>query len=166
MGIRDKEIERIRLYCRGLGIRLTIKDYPWDDSAEWSNEPKHIINVNKRRNVTKTQLILTLLHEIAHAIFHIHTGIEIPDASILPEPVSKKERKKLYEFEKDSLAYMPIIYKELSLKIPEWKVNVAKEIDAWFYEYYYLNGKYPSKKEAKAELNAIEAKYKLTKESI
>lgn len=168
MSIRDEELKRIRLYARGLGVKLTIKNYNWDDFGEWSNKPTHEININKRIHGSKTELIFTILHELGHVMYYAHNGnVDIPEAVLLEskrnkkdKPIPKKERKKIYEYEKNGISYMEIIAKELDLKIPMWKVLVAQEFDIWVYEYYYENGDYPPTSLSKEMKKKIQNKHK------
>lgn len=163
MNIRDKEINRILLYCKGLGIRVRIANYSWEDAGEWSSDPKAEININKRVHTTKTELILTLLHEAAHHIYFTYTKKPVPEAAYESGPHSKKARQKLYEYEAAGIAYMSNLYTELQLGIPLWKVKRAMAQDTWAYEVYALTGEFPSKSERKLKYKALTDIYKENK---
>lgn len=165
---RDEEIKRILLYAKGLGIRIRIANYSWDDSGEWAHSPVSEININKRVHTSKTELILTMLHEIGHHLHYIHNNkAEIPDTVLLEldykkqgKKVPKKERKKLYEYEASGISFMEIIATELGLTIPNWKVKKAMEFDTWVYEYYYNVGNYPNKDQLKTKNKELNLKYR------
>lgn len=156
---RDEELRRILLYAKGLGIKIRIANYAWDDSGEFAHEPVSEININKRVHTSKTELILTILHELGHHLYFVYTKKEIPEAAYVKK-ASKRERKKLYEYEAAGIAYMLIIWTELNLKIPRWKVEKSMEQDTWVYEFYYLNNRYPNKKEKQNKNIELNLKYK------
>lgn len=153
---RDAEIKRIVLYCKGLDIKVRIANYAWEDAGEFAHEPVSEININKRTHTSKTELILTLLHEISHHYYWIHTKIPIPEG----ENSSKRYRKKLYEWESNSLVTMLTLWTELQLKIPKWKVEMAIESDSWAYQFFYEHGRFPNRKERKQKNKELNLKYK------
>ena len=53
-----------------------------------------------------------------------------------------------------------IIYKDTNLKIPKWKLDVAKKFDIWAYEVYYKTGFFPNKKEKKMKHKELTMEFK------
>jgi hypothetical protein len=162
MNIRDREIARILLYAKGLGLRVRIANYAHNEAGDWGHDPIAEITINKRVHTTKTELILTLLHELGHAVYFAYTKQPIPKAAYESGPHTKKARRKLYEYEAAGIAYMSNLYTELQLGIPLWKVKRAMEQDTWAYEVYMLTGEFPSKTERKEKYKSLTVKYKET----
>lgn len=166
---RDEEIARMVKYANGLGIRVRMisDDIRTGNSATWSLDPP-TIEIFTKDNKSKTKLILTFLHELAHHIYWIHNGKpEIPEAYLTEDnrekdspPISKSERKAIYDYERLGIQYMRTIAIELDLKIPMWKVDMAQEYDLWVYEYYYESGYFPKNKICLKMKRALLNKYK------
>jgi hypothetical protein len=171
VGIRDEELSRMTSYANGLGIKVTFvrdqrRNKKSPDYAYWtSNPPEICIYVTKHNS--KTQVILTFIHELAHHIYWIHNNKpEIPHAYVLEAERKKKdpfilksERKKILEYERSGIDYMKTIAVELNLKIPLWKVEMAQEFDLWVYEYYYETGHFPVKNISDAKREEMKDKY-------
>lgn len=168
--IRDRELERIRKYCQGLGITLKLLSKS-DDSyfsgvATWSPDPYEIV-IYTSKHRSKTEVILSIMHELSHHIFYLHNGKpDIPEAyakeaarenSSSPS-ISKHERKKIYDYERLSIAYMLSIATELDLKIPNHKIELQMYIDTWMYEHYYNTGNFPTTKELAAKKKELKRK--------
>jgi hypothetical protein len=164
MSYLDKELARLEKYIEGLGITL-IKRSKQDKDSEttnygtWShNEIELFVN----EHATKTEIILTLLHELGHQVyFKHHDQPPIPDEVMLPlSTLTKSQRKKILDYERNGIEYMPTIAIELGLKIPLFKVYLQSEYDIWQYEYLYEHGKYPGIKERKLKKKELTKKYK------
>lgn len=163
MSYLDSEIARIEKYIAGLGIKLIkrtkqAKDAETKDYGSWSiNEIEIYTNEHK----TKTDLILTLIHEISHQVFYAHNKIEIPDEVLLPiATLTKAQRKRILDYEKAGIELMPTIAIELNLKLPLYKIYVASELDIWMYEHLHEHGKYPNSKTKKLKKQELVKKYK------
>ncbi len=164
--IRDNEIKRLILYGKALGVKITIRDYAFEEEGEIGDEPHVFININKRKHSSKTSLILTLLHELSHAKYINNTNGKISSAWILEEErkpgkkLSKKLRKEIADFELNSLNSMVDIAIDLKIQIPMNKILRQRDIDKWVYEYYLKIGEWPSELLLKNKLQEIIVRYK------
>lgn len=168
MSYLDNEIERIKKYCAGLGIKIRfINNVSPVGVATWAADP-YEIDIFTKEHKSKTSLITSVLHELGHHFYYIHNNKpEIPDAYILDAnrklgdpPISKIERKKILDYERAGISYMATIATELRLKIPLWKIYVRMDHDVWVYEQYYENGDTPNIKLRKQKLKELTLKYK------
>lgn len=164
MSYLDLEIARIEKYVAGLGIKLIkhtkqAKGAETQDLGAWS---PHEIDIYINEHKTKIDLILTLLHELGHHIHYMHNERpEIPDEVMLPlASLTKTQRKKILDYERNGIALMPTIAIELNLKIPMWKVYMQSVMDTWMYEYLYEHGHYPNSKIKKAKKQELVKLYK------
>lgn len=163
MPIRDDEILRLIKYAEGMGVKvkfLSSKNHLAD--AEWTLDGTEI-NVYRGNSQTKTDIILSLIHEIGHHVWFIHKKNRQPDlkfeealdrqnlfdSDLSLTPAPKKFRKKILDTEQDAIVWWDVIYKDTNLKIPLWKLEVAKRFDIWAYEVYYKTGFFPSRKDKK-----------------
>lgn len=171
--IRDDEIKRLIKYAEGLGTKVVISSADIPDSAAWTTDGSRI-EIYKKSQRSKTELILSLIHEIGHHLWFIHERDRNPDLKfdealdrqnffeedVYKTPPPKKMREKIYKVERDSAEYWEIIYKDTGLKIPIWKLQVAKELDVWIYEVYYQTGHFPSAKAKLEKKKELVKKYK------
>jgi hypothetical protein len=166
MGIRDEELKRIEKYAQGLGIKVTYKKQgPQDPEADWAVDGSEI-TVYLRNRQSKTHIILDLIHELGHHMYWVHNDRKIPiklDTALSRENPTKKQRKAILEDEQNGALYHLLIYKELGLKIPEWKVIVERDIQLEIYKYYYRNGDFPTVKERKIMRKKLNEKYSKSK---
>lgn len=168
MGIRDNEIKRLILYLKALGAKVVIRNYSWDASGEVQFEPKYVINVNKRHHRSKTDIIMTLLHEASHLKYAILNNTKFSDAFLeevwdLEEQgkkVPKKLRKDIVKFEVASLELMINVASELNLKIPMKKIIRQKEQDQAVYLFLDKHGEFPDNKWVKNNWKKLLEKYK------
>lgn len=174
MPIRDDEINRLVKYAEGLGVKVkfffTVN--PLAD-AEWTLDGTEI-RIYRKKHQSKTDIILSLVHEIGHHIWFIHKKDRQPDlkfeealdrqnlfdTDLTATPAPKKFRKKILDTEKDATVWWDIIYKDTNLKIPKWKLDVAKKFDIWAYEVYYKTGFFPNKKEKKMKHKELTMEFK------
>lgn len=171
MSIRDEEIARMTKYANGLGIKVVFirdarRSQKVSDYAQWTNDPPEIL-IYVPKHKSKTEIIMTFLHELGHNFYWVHNNKpEIPDAYLLEEnrkrtdpPIPKNKRKQILDYERAGISYMKIIATELDLKVPMWKVELHQEHDLWVYEYYYEHGRYPSKKESRTKFQELKTKH-------
>jgi len=168
--IRDLEIERLVKYAQALDTRIVFsnKKNP-SDAAEFTIDGSQI-TIYTKKNSSKTDTVLTILHEVAHLLDHIHKNDRVMDDSFeeaLPddneEDISKKRRKKILNVEKSSTKYWEIIYKETNLSFPIYKLHAQMEMDIWSYEIYHETGKFPILKKRNEKRKEIYAKHKKVK---
>jgi hypothetical protein len=159
MGIRDDEIERLKHYAKGLGVKVIIYNKDGEDAAQWTLDGT-LIQVFAGPGTSKTEIILSLIHELGHHVWFIHEKDRQQDLKFdqaitrenlvaeddNEEVTPKNLRKKIYEVEKAGTGWWESIYKETNLKIPLWKLHAAMEFDIWMYEMYYETGLFPKGK--------------------
>lgn len=168
--VRDKEIERLIHYAKGLGVKVTIynKSHP-HDSGSWAIDGSQI-EIYAGKKVSKTDVIITLVHEIAHQVWFIHEKERQPDLKFEeaitreyhtgdPLPTPKHLRKRIYDVERDSTQWWDAIIKDTDIKIPQWKFDLHKEYDVWMYERYYEDGSFPRGKKRSEKWNELNAKW-------
>jgi hypothetical protein len=158
MGIRDEELKRVEKYCQALGIKVTYKKQgKTDPEAEWATDGSEI-TVYLRPKQSITQIILDLIHELGHHQAWVYndrkTAISL-DNALGREKHNKKDRLAILKDEENGAEYHLMIYKELGLKIPEWKVRLERDLSLEIYRYYAKNNNWPTfkwRKEKKKEL--------------
>lgn len=159
MGIRDEEIKRLILYVKALGHRVIIRGMKNDeDFGEYCEDDK-LITINKNAHGNKTELILTLLHEIAHVKYKQLNNITLSDAFSEDNP-NKEQRQEIRDFEINSLPLMVNIAQELDIKVPMRKILIAKELDIFRYDYYLENVVFPPRDVEKEKIKELTEKYK------
>src|ERR1700688_1442617 len=71
--IRDQEIERLINYIKGLGLKVSFSSKKTDCSAFWYLDNSAIVICkNSTKNNSKIETVLSLIHEIGHALHNIH----------------------------------------------------------------------------------------------
>lgn len=170
--IRDEEIERLKKYAQGMGLRVTFSNARSSESvAEWSIDGTEI-TIYVLEHTSKTGIILSMIHELAHHLWFVHEKDrqldlkfeEAVDREMMSQktdkPMAKRFRRRIYEMENASTAYWESIYKETDLGIPKWKLYRAMEFDVWQYEVYFKDGKFPTRKKLRAKARELTAKHK------
>lgn len=171
MGIRDDEISRLVKYAEALGLKVSFIRGQADGAADWVIDGSEI-RIYRANNHSKTDLILSLIHELGHHLWFIHEKERNPDLKFeeaierenlveenLARITPKKLRKKILNVEEEGIKYWDIIVKDTQIKIPTWKVEMAKEFDIWNYQVYYKTGKFPSGKQRKDKIKQLLMKY-------
>jgi hypothetical protein len=172
--VRDEEIKRLIFYAKAMGVKVVIynKDHP-DGDAEWFLDGS-LINVYAGRNTSKTDIVLSLIHELGHHVWFIHEKNRQPDLKIdeaitrenltqktdKKNPTPKHLRKKIYDVELAGIKWWHSIIKDTDIKIPEWKINFQMEIDIWMYEQYYETGEFPTGEKQRKKRKELKAKWK------
>lgn len=168
MHLRDKEVSKIIAYAKSLGVTVEFKAAAPQDPAGTYEFGSSIITVYKKSRSSKTYLILTLLHELGHHLDWIYRDKKesklleraLSRSNTNEKKVPKHLRKAIYEMEVDGTHFMPIIAKELDLKIPMWKIEAERDLDRWTYWVYYKENRDPFVKEIKAKRKQLQAEYK------
>ena len=78
MGIRDQEINRLVKYAEGLGLKVTFLNRTSSHPADWVLDGSEI-RLYTRKSFSKTDTILSLIHEIAHHLWFIYEKERQPD---------------------------------------------------------------------------------------
>jgi predicted SprT family Zn-dependent metalloprotease len=168
MGIRDSELKRLENYGKSLGITITLdsvsKNSP-DDGYFAVISKKPYIHIFRNNHTSKIEVILTLLHELAHYLSWVYRGRknskkinQALEAMAKPNQVPKNLRKIIYDLEVSDSEYQDLIVKELNLKIDNSIHAKQKELDKWMYYYFYENGTFPEQEEINNKRAAIYAK--------
>ncbi len=153
--IRDEELKRLEAYAKALGVKITRKPQGKNDpGAEWTVDGTEII-IYRRRNESKTQQILKLIHELAHHRAWLANGRKgnlITDQALSAHDekkgkINKKLRKIIYTSEKNDMKYWDEIINDVNIKINPKKIELEKNVDLWMYYQWYLTGNYPSREE-------------------
>lgn len=163
MAIRDSELKRVKKYAQALGIKVTFKKQgALDPEADWTLDGTSI-TVYLRPNQTKTQIILDLIHELGHHQEWVYRGRKTPirlDTALSRETPTKAQRKEIYEDEIKGAGYQLLIYKEIGLTIPKWKVEVERDLSLASYRYFWLEGNYPTRAWLRVKRKELIKKYK------
>lgn len=175
MGIRDNEIIRLIKYAEGMGLVVKFDRWNKDNSAEWTLDGTQITVFTKNQS-SKTETILSLIHEIAHHVWFIHEKNRLPDLKfeeaidrqnlfhdqLSATPAPKKLREKILRCEVAGTKYWEIIWKETNIKLPKWKLFSAMEFDLWMYEKYAQTGHFPERLEKREMSKLIIEKHRST----
>ena len=169
--IRDQEIERLINYANGLGINVRFSSKKTDCAALWYLDNSQI-TVFRAPNISKIDMVLSLIHEIGHGkycIWEKNREIDIKFEKALDhvdtaeefgEDTQKRQRKIILDNEIAGTKYWDEIYHETNMQFPIWRLELAKEYDIWQYEYFYEHGCYPKSKERKKKYKEIVSKYR------
>lgn len=162
MGIRDTEILRMTKYAEGLGIKVHFKPHEKGcGEAEWDMDTQEIF-LYTSSGTSKTTLILSFLHELGHHLDWIYNnkkdtkqaakayellnrGNIEGDRSDIPQ----KYRNIILKEEESGIYYMDLIYKELDLSIPLWKVKMQQDLDLLEYKTLAKKARFLTNKEAR-----------------
>lgn len=170
--IRDDEFKRLLKYAAALGIKVSITNSTARESAYWLLDGSEIV-INNKYQESKTEKILSLIHELGHHLWYVHERDRKPDLKFeeaiyrqnLHEdegdvPPTKKQREKIHQIEVAGTQYWEAIYKETMLSFPKWKLYAAMEMDTWVYERFAKTGKFPTIKERRKARNLIRKKHR------
>lgn len=158
MNVRDRELERLEAYAKSLGIKVTYRKSKKEHSnaAEFYIDGSGII-VYTWPGLSKTRMILNLLHEAAHAVHWVHskkkTNKDLVKALVREsnrskgESLSEADRKLIYEDEHIATHYWDQIIKLVDIKINPMVVLIRKKLDIFQYRYYYETGEFPTQKQ-------------------
>ena len=146
-----KELDRTIKYAQGLGIKVHIKSRPRNHHlAEWVTDGSEItLFVGKSESYVSTTL--NLIHELAHHMAFVYNKrktcpyIEkVFTKAEEPKTLTKEERKVIWQVERQDSSWQEIIYNELNLRIPLYKLYLERDISNWSYKQFYLTGKFPT----------------------
>lgn len=168
--IRDQEINRLINYIKGIGLKVSFTSKEKGVSAFWYIDNSEIV-ICRNNNKTKISTVLSLIHELGHAMHNIHeksreidTKVEkalnhVSEAEEQEFDTKKRQRKIILDDEIAGTQYWHSIYKETNMKFPVQKLEAQMEFDIWQYEVYYEKGKDPTVKEKKAKMKELRKKY-------
>lgn len=170
MSVIKEEFKRMIKYAEGLGVKVHIKPRKRnDDAAYWTLDGTEITILRRKRD-SITTLMLSLIHELGHHVSWIMNGrkynkrldkaLDSGENLKKGQILAKKHRKVIYEDEKFDSQYHEVIYNELNLKFPKYKVMAEMELSNWGYYIYYQTGKDPTKKEFSIKQRELRKKWK------
>lgn len=163
MSYIDEDFNKLIHYTKGLGVKVSIKDYiPYsDDAGYWiTDDVNSEIQIMRWKNQSKTKTTLILLHELAHHLGWVYADKKFPDKyheasekeaqRKKSDPfIDKSLRKAVYELELRDSKYQHTIAFEVGLRIPKWKIDLEIAVDMYVYRQYYLTGEFPSVKQTR-----------------
>lgn len=175
MSIRDQEISRLVSYAEGMGVKVRFNNVSKDNSAEWTLDGS-LITIFTKTNKSKTETILSLIHELGHHVWFIHEKNRLPDLKfeeaierenlfaedLATTPAPRKLRNKILRCEVAGTKYWEAIWKETNIKLPKWKLYAAMEYDVWQYEIYARTGHFPKGPFKRNKLREIRDRHKAT----
>lgn len=173
MSRRDEELKRLINYAKGHGLKvITVKAKRGEKSdASWALDGTEL-TVYLHSKMSKTDLIMTLIHELGHHLWFIHEKDRKPDLKFeeaitradnaydMRKPLGKKYRKKILSVEIAGTKWWRTIYKDTDIKIPEWKLDMNMEFDLWQYQVYYETGVDTTKEQRKDKHKELLLKWK------
>lgn len=167
---REDEITRLIHYAKGHGLKVTIRPYKKGDEAGYWTTDGTELEVVTRSTDTKTDTVLTLIHELGHHLWFVRQRDRNPDLKFnealgTAGKPSKKQRKKILSVEKAGTKWWPVICKDADIKLPEWRVLAQAEFDTWQYEVFYQTGAFPIGEPKRVKMREILDKWKPKKES-
>ncbi len=162
--IRDEELKRLVKYAQGHNIKVTFKPYvPRSMDAGYCSTDGRDITLAIIKGTSKLQLILTLIHELGHALYNINNNERVPDekleAALDDEKAKKKHRKVILTYERKSAEWWDIIYRDADLKFPKWRLDMQKEYDIWQYECWHRFNRFPTKEEKHIKWSILKDDY-------
>lgn len=158
MSIRDEELKRLEAYAKSLGIPVSYRKLKkeYSGAAEFYIDGSQII-VYTWPGLSKTQMVINLLHELGHAVHWIHTGKQTPKELIEaliregerkhPTVLDKADRRLIYEDEHQATHYWDNIVKQVDIRINPNVILLRKKLDVFAYRFYYETGDFPSDKQ-------------------
>lgn len=144
--VRDLEIKKLILHAKSMGFIVIIRNTSNDSAdAEFDWESKRI-TIYKMENMSKTMVVLRLIHEIAHLIGYIKKNRKVNNTMLeaydkfSSDINTKKTREYILKDEQRDLKHWDSIVAACDIKIPKWRIDMQKEVDICMYELYYLLG--------------------------
>lgn len=153
MSYLDRDILKLKKFAKRLGLKIYTRPYSKHKGAADYTVNSHI-NLFVSKSTTKTEIILSLLHELGHHLDWLNVKKVSKDEDIAFETlvsgsmfgkrpdINKKYRKIIYQVEKSGIKYMDKIHKALNLEIPLYKVKHQQEIDLFDYKILYKKGRF------------------------
>jgi len=141
---QDRDISKLKKFANSFGLRIYYRPYTrYTDMAQYVLG-RHI-TVFVSSTTSKTEIILSLLHELGHHLDWVlnkridketekaYTGFKAKEY--------KKYSKIILEVEKAGIRRMTTIHKLLELEIPLERVKKQQKIDLFPYQYFYKHGR-------------------------
>lgn len=157
MRVRDRDLKKLKGYIISRGLDLKVRPYSvFTGEAEYVEGESITLFTNGRTN--KTELILSLLHELGHHTdYKVNPSTPEQDEALIAlnsgqisgkrSDLSKKHRKIILNIETAGIKCWLKIHKELELEIPIWRVKYQQMIDLYAYQVLYHEGRFPTRAE-------------------
>jgi hypothetical protein len=167
----QQDYERLIQYAKGLGMKVSHRPRTKDSgSAAWVIDGSEMI-IYRRKSDSLTYAILSMIHELAHHKAFVNSGRRISnkvgeavvDFNLDTDSnttISKSKRRIIYEMERSDSQYQVGIWKELNLKIPQYKVMAEKDLSNISYRWYYIHGHDLTKRQQNEIRKQLRNKYK------
>lgn len=162
MNVRDEEILRLKKYLNALGVKVRFLKYKKDGSAAaWLPDTK-TVEVYKFSNLSKTQLVLNILHEAGHVVADLKkkSSKTLEKALSMQEPLSKKYRRVIFLDENRAAGFRYNVYEDCNISLPRWKLTMDIILDLHGYHWYYKNGKELTIKQYKVKRKKLTRMFK------
>lgn len=158
MSWQDRDIKKLKQFVKSFGLKLYFRPKQVNgDLALYVSGEYIVIFVTK--NTSKTEIILSLLHELGHHLDWITNKRLDKDTEKAYTGFSLKDFKKYFkiivEVEKAGIRHMTSICKILDLEIPIETVKRQQKIDLFHYQFFYKNKRDANTKETKAFENKV-----------
>jgi hypothetical protein len=167
----DTQLGTLVSYAKGLGLAVYFREWKKGfPAAQWQLDGA-CIEIYRKKNQSKMQTIICLIHEVSHHLDFIHhknrqydeefgESLEALDNStLLKERTKKRDRLILYKNEARSAQWWDTVYKECNLTFPISRLHLEREFDLFWYHYYYENDKYPTGKLLQKKRRELRKKY-------
>lgn len=164
MGIRDRELQRLVNYLNGLNVKVIFSNAKNPETFAECSLDSTEITVYNRNHYSKTELLLSLLHETGHIQHSIWKKDRVLDEKLEEaldkQNSSKKARQKIYNDEKAAIGYWDIVIRDVDIKLSPKRIEFQKEFDLWVYEYFWKKGDFPTREVKRAKTKELRAKWK------
>lgn len=151
MSWQGRDIVKLTKLINSLGLKLNFKQYVrGGDMAYYVSGESITVFVTDR--MSKTEIILSLMHELGHHFDWIANGTnkEIEKAfSWFETSEFKKYSKVILDAERAGIKRMETIHEILDLEIPLKTVKRQQKIDLFHYKFFQKNKRFPRQKEVK-----------------
>ena len=175
MAWQDRDLKRLKLFMEKCGLELAKRPYSSSTgAAEYDDARKRItifLTDSEAKLKNKTELILTILHELGHhldkdrfkedklmdeALIRMNSGLISGDRKDIP----KKYRRKILQLEKSGLRHWVKLKKTLDLEIPLKKIELQQKIDIFHYQHLYDEGSFPDREKVRAYKRSLKSEGK------
>lgn len=157
MSYQDRDIAKLKKFANSFGLRIYYRRYTrYTDAALYQGG--QFITIFVSSTTSKTEIILSLLHELGHHIDWIFNKRNDRDTQKAYTEFEAKDHKKyskiILDLEKEGIKHMTTIHKLLELEIPLKLVKQQQKIDTFHYDFFYKHARPPTVLEGMAyEMN-------------
>lgn len=167
---RDEELKRLINYAKAMGCTVEkkyVNSHKERNCYAECTPDLNLITLYILKTDTKMDLVLHLIHELAHYKSYINTNRTMGKplehaliASALGYNKNQNDRKLIFNGEFNDLKYWNEIVKDCGIEIRASRIEMQKELDILWYELYYLIGDNVKAKVYDELAKIIKEKYK------